>query len=271
MIPSQLPSKPWEKVATALFTWDKSEYLITVDYHPWFFEVAKLPDTKSNTVSAHSKSAFAYHGIPCEVISDNGTQYSSKEFESFTKHWEFKHTTTSPLFPQGNGLVEKSVQTVKYLLTKAKQDNRDPYLGLLEYRNTPIDEVGSPAQVHMSRRLRSIITTTEAQLQPRVLDPNRVKEGIRLKKEKQKYYFDQYTKQLPRLEKGEQIRVGMEKRWEPGVVVHHAETPTRSYRVQRDNGGENHRNRKVLMKLPFCGLASTGSVNGRSPCKEQVS
>ena len=120
----------------------------------------------------------------------------------------------------------------------------------------------------MSRRLRSIITTTEAQLQPRVLDPNRVKEGIRLKQEKQKYYFDQHTKQLPRLEKGEQIRVGMEKRWEPGVVVHHAETPTRSYRVQRDNGGENHRNRKVLMKLPFCGLASTGSVNGRSPCKE---
>ena len=37
MIPSQLPSKPWEKVATDLFTWDKSKYLIIVDYHPRFF------------------------------------------------------------------------------------------------------------------------------------------------------------------------------------------------------------------------------------------
>ena len=33
MIPSQLPSEPWEKVSTDLFTWDKSEYLIVVDYH----------------------------------------------------------------------------------------------------------------------------------------------------------------------------------------------------------------------------------------------
>ena len=32
MIPSQLPSKPWEKVATDLFTWDKSEYPI-MEYH----------------------------------------------------------------------------------------------------------------------------------------------------------------------------------------------------------------------------------------------
>ena len=101
MIPSQLPSKPWEKVATDLLTWDKSEYLITVDYHSLFFEVAKLPDT--NTVITHSKSAFAHHGIPCEVISNNGPQYSSKKIESFTKHWEFKHTTTSPLYPQANG------------------------------------------------------------------------------------------------------------------------------------------------------------------------
>ena len=49
MIPSQLPSKPWEKVATELFTRDKSEYLIIVDYHSRSFEVAKLPDTKSNS------------------------------------------------------------------------------------------------------------------------------------------------------------------------------------------------------------------------------
>ena len=77
------------------------------------------------------KSAFARHEIPCEVISDNDPQYSSKEFESFTKQWEFKHTTTSPLYPQADGLVEKSVQTVKTLLTKAEQDNHDSYLGLI--------------------------------------------------------------------------------------------------------------------------------------------
>ena len=54
------------------------------------------------------------------------------------------------LYPQANGLVEKEVQTVKKLLTKAKKDRRDPYLGLLEYRNTPIDDIGSLAQLLMS-------------------------------------------------------------------------------------------------------------------------
>ena len=112
MIPSQLPSKPWEKVATDLFTSDKSKYLIIVDYHPrffFFFQVAKLPDTKSNTVITHIKSAFAHHGITCEVISNNGSQYSSKVFESFTKQWQFKHTTTSPLYPQ----LHKQMRSLK--------------------------------------------------------------------------------------------------------------------------------------------------------------
>ena len=183
MIPFRTPSKPWEMVATDLFTWDKAEYLIIVDYHSRFFEVAKLPDTKSTTVITHTKSAFARHGIPSELISDNGPQYSSKEFELFAKQWEFKHTTVSPLNPQANGLVEKAVQTVKNLLTKAKQDHRDPYLGLLEYRNTPIDDIGSPAQLLMSRRLQSIIPTTDTQLQPKVLGPHKVKEKLMLKKE----------------------------------------------------------------------------------------
>ena len=151
MIPSCIPSKPWEVVATDLFTSDKSEYLIIIDYHSRYFEVAKLPNTKSTTVITYTKSMFARHGIPSEVISNNGPQYASKDFSLFAEQWEFKHTTVSPWYPQANGLVEKEVQTLKKILTKAKQDRRDPYLGLLEYRNTPIDDVGSPVQLLMSR------------------------------------------------------------------------------------------------------------------------
>ena len=222
-------------VATDLFTWDKSEYLIVVDYHSRYFEIAKLPDTKSTTVITHTKSIFARHGIPSEVISDNGPQYSSKDFSLFAKQWEFKHTTVSPLYPQANGLVEKEVQTVKNLLTKAKQDRRDPYLALLEYRNTPIDDIGSPAQLLMSRRLRSIIPTTNAQLQPKVLNPHKVMEKLRLKQKKQKHYFDQHAKHLSTLEKGDRIRIQMGSHWKPGVVTEHAETP-RSYRIRTDEG-----------------------------------
>ena len=59
MIPSQIPNTPWEKVATDLFTWDKSEYVFIVDYYSRFFEVAKLP-LSSPTSNQHLQN-MEYH------------------------------------------------------------------------------------------------------------------------------------------------------------------------------------------------------------------
>lgn len=43
-------------------------------------------------------------------------------------------------------MAEKAVETAKNLIKKALTDNKDPYLALLEYRNTPLsDQLGSPA------------------------------------------------------------------------------------------------------------------------------
>ena len=244
MIPFRVPTIPWEVVATDLFSLD---YLLIVDYLSRYFEVVKLPDTKSSTVITYTKSIFSRHGIPAEVVSDNGPQYSSREFQAFAESWEFKHTTVSPLNPQANGLVERTVQTIKDLLVKSKKDQRDPYLSLLEYRNTPIDDVGSPAQLLMNRRLRSRIPQTISQLKPRVPDPVEVKKKLNLKQQKQKFYYDRQSKSLTKLHEGDRIRVRMKGSWKPGVVTREEETP-RSYRVQTDNGGEYRRNRRMLLK-----------------------
>jgi len=155
---------------------------------------------------------------------------------------------------------------VKSLLSKGKQDHRDPYLGLLEHRNTPIDGVGSPAQLLMSRRLRSIIPTTKAQLQQKVLDSERVREKLKLKQDKQKHYFDQYAKHLPALEIGDRVRVQMGGRWKPGVVTGREETP-RPYRIQTDEGAESLRNRRMLAKSPESAPLSPCT----SPCHESPS
>lgn len=100
------------------------------------------------------------HGIPDTVVSDNGPPYSSSEFKIFAESWGFTHTTTSPHYPQSNGLAEKYVQISKRILDKAKAENKDPYLSLLEYRKAPVDNLKSPAQLLMSRRLRSILPAT---------------------------------------------------------------------------------------------------------------
>ena len=42
------------------------------------------------------KSIFSRHGIPDQVISDNGPQYASLEFKEFIKVYKCKHITSYP-------------------------------------------------------------------------------------------------------------------------------------------------------------------------------
>lgn len=92
-------------------------------------------------------------------MSDNGPQYSSQEFAIFAKEYDFIHATSSPRYPQSNGLAEKSVQIVKRIFEKAEVNGRDPYLGIFEYRTTPLEVGYSPAGLLQGRLLRSILPT----------------------------------------------------------------------------------------------------------------
>ncbi|KAL0194540.1 hypothetical protein M9458_008112, partial [Cirrhinus mrigala] len=163
-----IPERPWQVVGTDLFTWNEQNYIIIVDYYSRYFEMERLHSCTASAVITKLKAVFARHGIPERVISDNGPCYSADEFHRFAAEWDFEHCTTSPRYPQSNGLAEKTVQTAKRILAKARADDKDYYLGLLEYRNTPVDNLKSPAQLLMSCRLRSILPITAAQLQPQV-------------------------------------------------------------------------------------------------------
>ena len=56
---------------------------------------------------------FARHGIPDQLLSDNGPQFSANTFAKFQEEFGFTHITSSPNFPQANGEVERTVQTEK--------------------------------------------------------------------------------------------------------------------------------------------------------------
>ena len=131
MISTELPSLPWQKVATDLLDLQNRMYLLVVDYYSRYVELAKLTSTTSPTIIQHLKSIFARHGVPESVVSDNGPQYSSNAFATFAEEYGFTHITSSPRYAQANGLAERTVQTVKSLLKKSS----DPYLALLSYRS----------------------------------------------------------------------------------------------------------------------------------------
>ncbi|XP_062597593.1 uncharacterized protein K02A2.6-like [Saccostrea cucullata] len=107
--PHPVPDCPWQIVATDLFFWNNKDILIVTDYYSRHFEVVQLRDTQSKTIITKLKSMFARLGIPQKVVSDNGPQYSSQEFASFSREYDLIHATSSPRHPQSNGLAEKSV------------------------------------------------------------------------------------------------------------------------------------------------------------------
>ena len=77
--------------------------------------------------------------------------------KEFSKLYSFDHITSSPHYPQSNGLVERTVKTVKQLLRSAP----DPYLALLSYRATPIPCCHrSPGELLMRRQMRMDVPET---------------------------------------------------------------------------------------------------------------
>jgi hypothetical protein len=142
----QIPVRPWSIVASDLFTWQGSNYLVLVDSYSGWIEVDSLTSTTSQAVITKMKKHFSRFGIPDELQSDNGPQYSSAEFHQFAKQYGFAHVTSSPTYAQSNGLAENAVKQIKQLFGKCKADHSDPYLGLLNMRNIPRDNfLGSPA------------------------------------------------------------------------------------------------------------------------------
>lgn len=76
--------------------------------------------------------------------------------------YEFTHITSSPYYPQANGDAERAVGTVKSLMKKAE----DPYLALLSYRATPLQQGLSPGELLVGRKLHTTVPTLPSVLKP---------------------------------------------------------------------------------------------------------
>ena len=234
-----IPDRPWSKVGTDLFSLHSNDYIVLVDYYSDFIEVSQLDDTTTATVCDFLKEQFSRHGIPDTLVSDNGSQFTSREFTEFSKEWEFKHVTSSPYHPRSNGKAESAVKIVKNIFKKAISDDKDPWLALLDYRNTPTEGVNSsPAQRLFSRRTRTLLPVTSNLLHPKVVDG--VEEKLQLKRQRAKAHYDKTAKVLPDLEVGEEVRVQGQRNtntWTTGTCVQ--KLSDRSYLV--NTGGQTVR------------------------------
>jgi len=178
------------------------------------------------------------------MITDNGFQYSAKEFEDFAKTYDFCHKTSSPYHPQGNGEAERAVKTIKKLLKGSK----DPHLALLSYRTTPLPWCNhSPAQLLMGRHIRANLPISTALLKPEWPDLQAFQRQDSSYKEKMKKQYDRRhrARELPILDEDIPVFIanGRDSNIIPGRIIERASD--RLYLVDTPTG-ISRRNRSHL-------------------------
>ena len=105
LLPTMLPTRPWEHVCNDLFYCKQRWYLLLVDYYSRYIEVSLIAAISSCDVIEHLKSHFARHGIPEIITSNNGPQFPRKNSASLLECTPFNMSpvllgTNNPMGPQ---------------------------------------------------------------------------------------------------------------------------------------------------------------------------
>ncbi|KAK7109817.1 hypothetical protein V1264_013798 [Littorina saxatilis] len=244
LMTTELPDRPFQMVAADLCDFKGQSYLVLIDYYSRYLEIAHLPRETSEVVIGRMKNIFAHHGIPDVVVTDNGSQFTSTEFQSFAAAWKFTHSTSSPYFPQSNGEAERAVQEAKKILAQ-----EDPFLALLSHRATPTTPTGtSPAELALGRKMRTTLPTLASNLIPKTVRRDAIKARDEQAKLRNKSDHDRRhgTETLPPLIPGDTVlqKLDHEKSWgKPATVLR--QCAPRSYEI-RSEKGQYRRNRRHL-------------------------
>ena len=117
------PSRPWQRIHIDFAGpfLDKS-FLIIVDAHSKWAEVVEMSQTTTPRTITALRQIFATHGIPEEMVSDNGPQFISADFAEFTRTNGIRHSRSSPYHPSSNGEAERFVRTFKEAMKTGKSD-----------------------------------------------------------------------------------------------------------------------------------------------------
>ncbi|GFN78382.1 Pol polyprotein [Plakobranchus ocellatus] len=278
-ISHEIPNRPWAKLGADIFHFGGHDYLLVVDYfsnggHDYLLvvdyfskypEIARLTTKTATAVKTVLRPIFARHGITDKLIADN-MPFNSYQMKQFAKEWSLTITTSSPTYAQSNRQSERYIQTVKNLIRKAVEENNDPNLESLSYRNTPIYGLEkSPAQLLFGRRLQDQVPTATKLLKPPYAD---VKQKVQARQEKQKFYYGRATRHHKNFQLDDNVRVQLGKTWKRGVITKRHPTP-RSYDVTTEDGATLRRNQRFINPSPDKAVIFPTDVSGNMEMQHQ--
>jgi transposase InsO family protein len=100
----------------------KNYILVCMDYVTKWVEIKSLfRAIEKSVVELIYEDIFTCFGVPREIVTDQGTQFTSKMMKELTEKYGNKHCKSSPYHPQANGQVESTNKVLEAILTKTVQ------------------------------------------------------------------------------------------------------------------------------------------------------
>ena len=267
--PANPPSTPFEEVFADFFDFGGHHYLVVGDRLSGWVEIFSTPTGTSKAgalgLIACLRSFFATFGVPQELASDGGPEFTADATSDFLTRWGVIHRISAAHHPQSNGRAEVAVKTAKRLMRSnvtptGALDNDRLLRALLQLRNTPDPDCCiSPAEIVFGRQLRdafSFVNRLEKFSNPSVRlewrEAWRSKEiALRARFVKSSERLNEHSRPLPPLKAGDRCFVQNQTgrspgRWDrTGTVVEALGHD--KYHVKVDGSGRlTMRNRKFL-------------------------
>ena len=153
------------------------------------------------------------------------------------EEYQVNHITSSPHYPQSNGLAKKYVQIVKNLFHKAKEEGQDLHKCLMTYRNSPLSShLQSLMQILSNRAIRSSLPLSNAAKQQKGLHSKHLR-------------VNQKNPHLPThdlcLDQTVMYQDTTSRKWYPAKITKLCDEP-RSYIISTENGTQYRKTQKHL-------------------------
>ncbi|UYV68827.1 K02A2.6-like [Cordylochernes scorpioides] len=245
--PFPVPDYPWQTVSLDIFYIQKKPHLLVVDRYSGYPEVFTLDPPTAINVKNKLRETFARFGIPETMMSDNGPPFRSEIMTDFCIRWGIKQLFSSPHLHRSNGLAERNIQTIKNQLIKCRDEGSDPYLAILAYRNTPKNDLPSPAQLCLSRSLRCQIPRITPLYRPYQTNWRSIENAKRKRQSSMKEQYDRNSKSHPKVNVGEDAwcQIHPRETWTPVKISAQADSP-QSFEVVTPSGNRLIRNQQFI-------------------------
>ncbi len=166
MIPLPIVGEPFQKIAMDIVgplprSRAGHRYVLVIcDYATRYPEAVAMKSIDAEQVAEELVKVFSRMGIPKEILTDQGSNFTSRLLREIYNLLHIHPIRTTPYHPQTDGLVERFNKTLKSLLRKTASDSgKDwdrllPFL-LFAYREVPQASTGfSPFELLFGREVR---------------------------------------------------------------------------------------------------------------------